>query len=426
MTNPFSTPQHGRAWRWIALAFWALIALAFLAFFLLDLRLDYIQLLTPCQGAECNWMAISSAEVEILHSWGLSTQTYAAFMTGAAVATVAVYWLLGGLLLWRQGATRIGLSVSLVLLVIPIALISDSGTVYVSIPGLLIPWVFLSALGRIFMLLFIYLFPNGRIYPRWAIISLGAAILVTVISTVLEISGFGPSSPVQVSLLLATFALGFLGGIFQILRFLRSSTPVERQQTKWALLGIIILILSIPIWILFFGGGLNISPGEPRLLGSLGGWLLSMLLVAALPVTISIAILRFRLWDIDLIIRRTLVYSALTATLALVYFGSVLLLQSLFEAVSGQQSAVAVVISTLVIAALFNPLRRRIQNDIDRRFYRSKYEAHQALAAFAATARDEVDLERLQVELVSLVQETMQPEQVSVVLIKNKIPSEEI
>jgi len=413
MTAPSSISQPSRAWRWISLAFWALMALAFLAFFLLDLRLDYTQLLTPCRGAECNWMAISSSEVEVLHSWGLSTQSYAAFMTGFAVVTVAVYWLLGGLLLWRQGATRIGLSISLVLLVIPISLISDSSNVYESIPGLLIPGVFLSALGMIFILLFIYLFPNGRIYPRWAIILLGAAILVTVISTVLEISGLGTSSPVQVTLLLATFAFVFLGGIFQIFRYLRSSTLIERQQTKWALLGIIILIFSVPVWILFFGGGLNLLPGEPRLLGSLSGWLLNMLLIAALPVTISIAILRYRLWDIDVIIRRTLIYGALTITLAVVFFGAVTVLQSMFIAISGQQSAISVVISTLVIAALFTPLRGRIQNDIDRRFFRRKYDAEKVVATFGAGLREEVNLEDLQDHILVVVEETLQPEMVS-------------
>ena len=414
MTTSSSISPPNPRWRWIALAFWAMIALAFLALFLLDLRQDYFQLLTPCRGAECNWMAISSAEVEILHTWGLSTRAYAAYMTGFAVVTVAVYWLLGGLILWRQGATWIGLSVSLVLLVIPITLISDSGNVYESIPGLLIPGVFLSALGRITILLFIYLFPNGRLYPRWAIIPLGAGFLITAISSVLEITGLGFYSPVQVSLLLATFAVGFLlGVIFQILRYVRFSTPIERQQTKWVLLGFIILIISVPVWILFFGGGLDIPPGGPRLLGSLGGWLINMLLVAALPVTISIAILRYRLWDIDVIIRRTLVYGSLTITLALVYFGSVVLLQGLFEAISGQRSAVSVVISTLVIAALFNPLRRRIQNDIDRRFFRQKYDAEKVVAAFSAGLREEVDLEDLQAQIVAAVQETLQSEQVS-------------
>jgi len=421
MIAPSSILQPGRAWRWIALAFWALIALAFLALFGLDLRQDYIQLLTPCQGEGCNWMAISSAEVEILHSWGFSTKAYAVFMIGAALVTVAVYWFLGGLLLWRLGATRIGLYVSLVLLVIPIALISDSANVYASLPGLLILWVILSALGRIFILLFIYLFPNGLIYPRWAIIPLGAAIVITLISTGLEISGSDPYSPVQVSLLLATFALGLLGGIFQISRYQRNSTIVDRQQTKWALLGMIILIISIPIWILFFGGGLNLSPGEPRLLGSLIGWLLIMLLIAALPVTITIAILQYRLWDIDIIIRKTMVYGALSTTLALVYFGSVVMLQGLTQAITGQsRSPIATVVSTLAIAALFTPLRQRIQNDIDKRFYRQAYDARHTVEEFARLTRDEVELDVLTGRLLDSVEKTLQPERVSLWLRKGK------
>lgn len=138
-----------------------------------------------------------------------------------------------------------------------------------------------------------------------------------------------------------------------------------------------------------------------------------------LPISIAVAIFRYRLWDIDVIIRKTLAYSFLTAVLALVFFGSITLLQSAVSAVSGQQSAVVTVLSTLLIAALFTPLRLRVQSLIDRRFYRQKYDAQQVLARFAITARDETDLDRLTGELAAIVTQSMQPEGLHVWLRQN-------
>jgi hypothetical protein len=144
-------------------------------------------------------------------------------------------------------------------------------------------------------------------------------------------------------------------------------------------------------------------------------FLLSMVALVGFPIAVWIAILRYRLYEIDILINRALVYGSLTAMLAVVYFGGVTATQTVFRALTGQeqQPQLAIVVSTLVIAALFNPLRRRIQAFIDRRFYRSKYDARKTLEAFSAKLRDETDLDALNAELVGVVRETMQPAHVS-------------
>jgi hypothetical protein len=203
-----------------------------------------------------------------------------------------------------------------------------------------------------------------------------------------------------------------------VLRFRRSEGEV-RQQIKWLAFA---ASFMGSVYLLIMGGGfidwLISAPGTQSDLGTqtLWGALLEdvmLLSFAGVPVAIGFAILRYRLYDIDLVINRTLVYGSLTATLALLYVGSVVFLQYASRALTGGESQLAIVASTLGIAALFTPLRRRIQILIDRRFYRRKYDAVKTLEEFSMKLRDETDLDTLGGDLMSLVRETMQPEHVS-------------
>jgi hypothetical protein len=166
---------------------------------------------------------------------------------------------------------------------------------------------------------------------------------------------------------------------------------------------------SGPLVMLMLGGGYSTLS---ELMWYLG-YFVGILGFAFLPVATAIAILKYRLYDIDRIINRTLVYGYLTAAMALIYFGTVVLLQRVFVVLTGEKSTLAVVASTLLIAALFNPLRRRIQSFIDGRFYRSKYDAAKTLETFSAKLRDETDLDALRDDLIGMVRETMQPAHVS-------------
>ena len=187
--------------------------------------------------------------------------------------------------------------------------------------------------------------------------------------------------------------------------------PVAMAQTRWVLTAMTITVAYPALTNIYI---VSAGPSDVfYLLITAVNDIIYFFLFLLLPLALAVAILRYRLFDIDILIRRTLQYALVTGLLALAYFGSVTLLQGLFSSVSGQQSPAALVLSTLVIAVLFNPLRKRIQEFIDRRFYRRKYDAEQALADFAAAARSEADLAQLADRLTDTVQETLQPEQVS-------------
>ena len=209
--------------------------------------------------------------------------------------------------------------------------------------------------------------------------------------------------PVQVLVL----SVGLVAAASLVLVRLRNARGIERQQIKWLIYASAMLSGALILKDTVF------SPLGRTPWGLWVGYLLVAVGGLGGPIAIGIAILRYHLYEIDTLINRTLLYGSLTATLVALYFGGIVVLQRLFVLLTGEQSTLAVVASTLLIAALFNPLRRRIQSFIDRRFYRRKYDARKTLEAFLAKLRDETDLEALNAELAKVVKETMQPTHVS-------------
>lgn len=285
------------------------------------------------------------------------------------------------------------------------------------------------------------LFPTGHpLSPRWKwLVYLGIGILgifILMITFAAELSpGSGAANwripnPIGflklewvdkiVAPLLVVFVLWIILSTVSLFVRFHKARSIERQQIKW-------LVFAGAIFVLFYAPsfiGDTYSQAE-----NLWNILLPIGMMT-FPVAIAIAILRYRLYDIDILIRRTLQYTILTGLLAFVYFGSVLVLQTIVETITGGQSPLVIVLSTLAIAALFNPLRIRIQEFIDRRFYRKKYDAEQTLANFAAAARDEVNLDQLSAALVGVLADTMQPEQISIWLkpaaLRSSIPSSRV
>lgn len=292
-------------------------------------------------------------------------------------------------------------------------------------------WLGRGTVGILGMTLLMLLFPTGRpLSPRWDVlawIAVGRAVVAIPVSALApRPSGYFPfptdliavGDVVRAALVPFKTLLTILGllcllaAAFSLLIRLIRARGVERQQIKW--FGYAVAFLP-PAFILIFVGGTQQTQGmsSTMQIGAFFGVTASI----GMAVASAIAISRYRLWDIDLIIRRTLVYGFLTTALVLIYFLIIVLLQQLFQASTGQQSPLSVVLSTLAIAALFTPLRRRIQAFIDRLFYRRKYDAEKIMSQFAAALQNEVDIDSLTHDLLGVVQETMEPKKLSLWLI---------
>jgi hypothetical protein len=420
VTNGGEVPPRGLRLR-ILQGLWVILVLCDLLVLVVSLPVFYHALHTVCTKpiASCESDQLNLQALVGLQHAGISLHIYAIYVFSWDMLTTLAFLLVGTVIIWRRSNTFMGLFVSFFLINFG-SLGLSIGHFYAlqtaptdSVPIFLatIVGLPLSILAYLCLGFFFFIFPDGRFVPRWSWALISLWIVNFVFWTVSATSPFNINNwPL---LLGSLWLFVVFGGSLatQVYRYHRVASPLQRQQIKWLIFGFapVLLIPVLAGLVVTLFPALN-SPG-------------SLLVIALeplfrfyylpIPFCIGIALLRYRLWDIDVLINRTLVYGTLTVLLALVYIGLIIALQYLLRGIISQNNDVAIVVSTLAIAALFQPLRHRIQAVIDLRFYRRKYDAAKIVEAFSATLRNEVDLSQLREHLLGVVQETMQPMHVS-------------
>ncbi len=408
-----STRLHGR-YLFLARAVWLTLTVFTLCISILSLPDAFRSLHTACTGFACTAASglLTTGDMQALQKIGLSLDSYASYWMALTIGIALVWLVVGVILAWRKSDDWMALLVALMLITVGATSITDY-LLFVSSSTWWIPANVLYMLISLALLYTFALFPNGRPVPRWTVwvplIYPAALLFYFVLSLILHLPGWSLYRGTLPINAIAWFGCEWVLILAQIYRYFRVSNQVERQQTKWVTFSLIVVLLAD------FGGAAfaNISSVERAgfffiIINTVG-----QSLYLALPFGIAIAMMRYRLYDIDVIINRAAVYSLLTAMLVLVYVGLVLLLEFLLRGIISQTNNIAIVVSTLAIYVLFQPLRHRIQRIIDRRFYRSKYDAARIIANFSATLRGEIDLNQLSEHLIAVVQETMQPTHVS-------------
>jgi hypothetical protein len=386
----------------VARLIWLVVAGFSIVVFVLGVSLNYSDLGKACTVQPCD-QDPTPASIAQFHASGLTLSFYSGYIGTIELISAFLYLVIGLLIFARKSNTWIGLLTSLFLMTYGVAQF-DGDDVLKAYPALAGATNFLLPLGFICLGVFLYVFPDGHFVPRWTRFVLLAWVPFFFISSnVIPNGGFVP--------LLFAFLLISLGA--QIYRYRRVSTPLQRQQTKWVVFGVIISIAGF-VGIIVATNLLKLA-ANPGTFSYMWGDTAVIVVQTCLPASIGIAILRSRLFDIDVIINQTLVYGSLTALLGGLYASLIIGLETLTQLVGGKngQAPIALVISTLAIAALFQPVRHRLQALIDRRFYRRKYDAEKALAAFTSTLRQEVNLHELCEEMLHVVRETLQPEEAS-------------
>ena len=402
-----------RPWLTLVRGIWVVCALLLLANFVASIPAYYQLLRTVCtlpDPSNCPTGQLTPDTVQSLAHLHLSLSGYAAFFVILDVVISLLPWGIGLLIFWRKSHERMGLFVSLLLV-----LFGGTGTTNTllgvwagtqSPPLLSTLFNLISGAEWIGLGAFLLTFPTGRFVPRWSWLVLSCWILTFVWNS--PPPSLAQFQVLQVVVPLLATLVSYGGTLFiMVYRYVRVFDATGRQQAKWFIYAAI-----VSLSLLVLGTGLpGVVPADSP--SQLLFPTIILFSSALFYLGLGLAILCYRLWDIDLLINRTLVYGALTVILTLVYVGLVIGLQALLRGIISQDNSVAIVISTLAIYALFQPLRRRIQRIIDRRFYRSKYDAAKTVAAFNDTLRQEVDLDQLREHLLAVVQQTMQPAHVS-------------
>jgi hypothetical protein len=403
--NPPPPVAPGERWLSLARAGWLVVVVLALGLFFGSIPEQYHSLI----NFDDPDLAPGTVRAN-LDEAGISTGFYAMYLLLLNVPSAMIWAAVGVVIFWRRSDNWIALLTSLFLILFGTFSLNDGPEALAhQYPALWLPVHLLQLFGTVSLAFFLYLFPNGRFVPRWApwVILFWTAHEVAYYLFPDSVLNTDRSFPLLDIVLLSAFTCIALGA--QVYRYVRVSNPVEREQSRWVIFGLVVAGLGVLAFSAPFQGAFA-QFSSPYALVIDAGFIGCMLMI---PLTIGVAILHHRLWNIDVIINRTLVYGFLTATLVAGYFGAVVLLQQLFIVLTSQKSPLAAVASTLLIAVLFNPLRRRIQALIDRRFYRRKYDSRKTLDAFAAELRHETNLDALSDDLLEVVRETMQPAHVS-------------
>jgi hypothetical protein len=391
---------------------WLALAALLLALFIAGMGPRVRELSTACTGDGCISLAPSIADATFIQEAGFTLIQLAYFHQTLEVVSALAMLAVAAVIFFGRFDDWFGILVSFTILLLGLNFTVEADNAFIRLhPAWHTPFYFLNFITAILFMLQLYLFPDGRFTPHATRYVAALAFAIGMIDALLLAMGAltNTLNLIGVSFYLACLTLG-LGA--QIYRYRATSSPVQRQQTKWVLYGLVLFVMSMISYFLLFE---LLSPQSTRIrvfLNTVGIAILQPMMLI-FPLTMMISILRYRLWDIDVVINRTLVYGALTAVLLLLFLASITLLQALFIRLTGQDSQAAIVLSTLLITVLFNPLRSRLQRLIDRRFYRRKYDATRLLERFAQHARDEVDLHTLSAELVGTVQYAVQPNLVS-------------